>query len=83
MKLRSALLFSAFGVLAAGAAIIVLDGCSTLTKGTEAEESYKGELAKCAATEPSREAVDACKQRVRDRWMVADGAVIAAKDGAL
>lgn len=55
----------------------LLVGCAALSAcaaahdpRVQAEESYTGEQTKCAATEPSRAAIDACRERARIKWNV-------------
>lgn len=64
-------------LLFVAATATVLHGCagaSDAEKAAAAESSYGAELAKCASTEPTREASQACRARVNAKWgVVLDG----------
>lgn len=71
MRLQSALLFAFIGVALGFVATCLLEACaSSVPKSTEAEAAYFAAQTKCASTEPSREAIERCRERVREEWAV-------------
>ncbi len=63
---------AALVLLLVGSAVFPLTtgcaGATTQQKAAEAEASYTAAHAKCASTEPTPDAVDACRARVREEW---------------
>ncbi len=58
-------------LLLVGTATFPMACASGQEKAREAELSYAAAQAKCSSTEATREAVDACRARVREQWSVA------------
>jgi hypothetical protein len=55
----------------------LVSACSQLRNpATQAEGAYTTDQVKCASTEPTRDAADACRERARVKWKVVDGGVV-------